>query len=266
MVVPGTWSEEKFQSMVSRNRSRHRSYCFTLNNHTFEEMSYMLDNISAKYWCFGFEVGEQGTPHMQGYIQFHNPKEFSVVKALIPRAHIEPARGTPASNIDYCSKDGEFYEFGDRPTEGGSPPKKTWEELQKVMLNPKDNITTYNHYRKVYDSIVQHDIQHRETETKFYVIRSEYDAITEVQEYFDDIPDLVVIEKLEDLADYPLDPKNILLLEDTCGSLSIRTINLFPRGKPITYRYGYEVRHVKPDRFIIESKNHRLFPLYKNIH
>lgn len=274
MVLPGEWDEERWQRETSsfgeykhrRNRQRHRSYCFTLNNPTFTELSYLLETIEAKYFCFGFEVGKKGTQHLQGYVQYHNPTEFTSAKHQISsRAHLEPAKGTPVQNRSYCSKDGDFYEFGDKPNDGGAPKKKTWEELQEVMANPKENISTYNHYEKVYKKIQQQDIQQRKTKTEYYSIKTIEDVISEVHQYFDTIPDLVVITKMEDLAKYPADPQNILLLEDTGAGPDVKELNLYPRGMPICYKYGYEQIHVKPHRFIIETQNRQLFPLYRNI-
>jgi len=49
-------------------------YCFTLNNYTDEEVFEIdtaVTNASSniKYVCYGFEEGEDGTPHLQGYIE-----------------------------------------------------------------------------------------------------------------------------------------------------------------------------------------------------
>jgi Putative viral replication protein len=47
-----------------------QKFCFTLNNYTEDEFKkigeYMLKN--AVYGIVGREIGELGTPHLQGYI------------------------------------------------------------------------------------------------------------------------------------------------------------------------------------------------------
>lgn len=267
MVVTGTWSDDKFTEMCdnSQHRKRHRSYCFTINNPSFKELVSMLNNIDAKYWCFGFETGSKtGTDHIQGYVQYNNPKDFSVAKSQISnRAHLEPARGTPIQNRTYCSKEGDFYEFGDIATPG--PKTKTWDEIELAMKDPKANIGTYAHYHKSYQMVIQDEIKNRKTDTKFYSITPVADVINEVHDYFGQIDDLVIIFSMEDLAKYPPDPKYVLLLEDTGIAPNVRELNMYPRGMPITYKYGYEHRHIKPDVFIIETHNKGLFPLYKNI-
>ena len=95
-------------------------YCFTINNYTANEVA-QLEALGASndinYLIYGFEEGEQGTPHIQGYVILANRKRPTAVKELVgQRAHIEAARGSPSANRDYCSKDGSFQEFGEFPT------------------------------------------------------------------------------------------------------------------------------------------------------
>lgn len=67
------------------------------------------------YVCYGKEVGENGTPHLQGYIELCRAVTFPKVKAAMGgRVHLEPRRGTQAQAIEYCMKDGKFFEFGEK--------------------------------------------------------------------------------------------------------------------------------------------------------
>lgn len=98
-------------------------WCFTLNNYTEDEevrlKSLMLDPTKkVRYLVLGKEVGDSGTPHIQGYIAFQQRRKFDVVKKLLPaRVHLEPTRGTPEQAANYCKKDGSFWERGALPTE-----------------------------------------------------------------------------------------------------------------------------------------------------
>lgn len=96
---------------------RSRAWTFTINNDTIDDLIDLID-LDYSYLIFGFEIGANGTHHIQGYLYFDNAISFSSIKNQLGRAHIEKSRGTPQQNIDYCSKDGDFYEFGTRPNQG----------------------------------------------------------------------------------------------------------------------------------------------------
>lgn len=98
--------------------SRNRSWCFTLNNYEDAALS-ALAELECRYIVYGKEVGEEGTPHLQGFVMFPNPIGFNSVKAKLPQGcHIEAAKGTPKQAADYCKKDGDFTERGDPPAQG----------------------------------------------------------------------------------------------------------------------------------------------------
>ena len=67
------------------------------------------------YIVCGREVGDSGTPHLQGYIYYKNAVRLSTMKEVHPTAHWEPQRGTPQQASDYCKKEGDFYECGNIP-------------------------------------------------------------------------------------------------------------------------------------------------------
>ncbi|UPW41889.1 replication associated protein [Dipodfec virus RodF1_112] len=96
-----------------------RSYCFTINNYTEEDIQ-RLDNIQCKYIVYGKEVAPStGTRHLQGYIQFRNMRSFNALKNdLGNHVHLERAMGSPQQNIEYCTKDGDWKERGERPKQG----------------------------------------------------------------------------------------------------------------------------------------------------
>lgn len=100
--------------------SKNRNWCFTLNNYTEVEVE-SIKKLEEKctYLVFGYEVGENGTPHLQGYIEFANARALGGVKKLIgSRAHLEPRMGTSKQASDYCKKDEKFFECGELSNPG----------------------------------------------------------------------------------------------------------------------------------------------------
>lgn len=88
-----------------------RNWCFTLNNYSAEEHE-AVKALVCRYIVVGEEEGEEGTKHLQGYIELEKVCRLSACKKLIKRAHWETRKGTPAQASDYCKKDGKFYEKG----------------------------------------------------------------------------------------------------------------------------------------------------------
>lgn len=112
----------------NNNNTRHRSWCFTLNNYTDIEYN-SLKNLECKYLIIGKEKGEQGTLHLQGYVQFANARPLSVLKTLNQRAHWEVAKGSALQNKQYCSKENDFFEKGKIPEQGAR------KDIQQVYAN-----------------------------------------------------------------------------------------------------------------------------------
>lgn len=118
---------------LSSKNPRSRGWCFTLNNYTDEHLS-NVDSVECQYIIYGREVGESGTPHLQGYIHFPNARFLSSLRKLIPGAHLTPANGSPEQNIAYCSKEGNVTERGTRPL--GAVGKKV-STKEKIENDPR---------------------------------------------------------------------------------------------------------------------------------
>lgn len=110
-------------------RVRVRNWCFTLNNYTPEEIAEIDKFFTAKpdhYCVYGKEVGDSGTPHLQGYIHLPGAFGASHIKKIVPRAHVEACKGNTAQNIAYCSKGGDVTTYG-------IPPKTQKQAQQDVQ-------------------------------------------------------------------------------------------------------------------------------------
>ncbi|AXQ66479.1 MAG: putative viral replication protein [Persevirus pargotis] len=97
-------------------------WVFTINNYTDDDLQRLagygrdLASVDLSYLVYGREVGDSGTPHLQGYCIFVRKLRLRPVRELIgERGHFEVSRGTPAEASTYCKKGGDFFEFGDAP-------------------------------------------------------------------------------------------------------------------------------------------------------
>jgi len=91
-----------------------------LNNYNSKDEEHIQTVIKtcARYIVYGREIAPTtGTPHLQGYVYFHNARQHKSVSRLLPRAVVAPSKGSPTQNYTYCTKDGDFFEAGDIPME-----------------------------------------------------------------------------------------------------------------------------------------------------
>nr|QJI53612.1 MAG: replication associated protein [Circoviridae sp.] len=99
--------------MASINAQK-KQWAFTI----FEPYDYdgVLERLRAT--CSYAIVGKEECPstgrkHLQGYACFSVRRRFNGVRDVLScPAHIEPARGKPDQNYDYCSKGGDFTVIG----------------------------------------------------------------------------------------------------------------------------------------------------------
>ena len=122
-----------------------KNWCFTINNYKDFPKELPSGPPPVRYLCFGKEVSSTGTPHLQGYISFVNavyrPSRFL---QQYGNGHFERARGTADENAEYCSKEGDFTEFGERPQSrtaqghhgkrGGEIEQERWEESVSLRV------------------------------------------------------------------------------------------------------------------------------------
>lgn len=157
-----------YLNFIMSIQQRSRGWCYTINNYT-EDDKLRLNNIDCRYQINGYEIGEQGTHHIQGYIYFQLKKSFNQVKKLLGNnAHIEKQRGNFNQAIDYCKKDGKFEERGkipETPSEkGGETNKKRYTDARKAAEEgrlediPDDLYTRHmNSYIRMRDMSIKHD-------------------------------------------------------------------------------------------------------------
>lgn len=109
-------------------------WCFTLNNWTEDEKNLIRNSDWIKYGIIGEEVGEEGTPHLQGYIELKTKRTLGSMKRHFgERIHWEIRRGNQAQATDYCKKDGNFIEWGEPKRQGHR------NDLDKIRVMASDN-------------------------------------------------------------------------------------------------------------------------------
>lgn len=98
--------------------SRVRNWCFV----SFVNLEWeALIGDEILYICFGKEIcPDTKRLHWQGYAEFSKQNTKKRVKELFGsnEIHVDPRRGTQKQAIDYCKKDGDFYEFGELKKQG----------------------------------------------------------------------------------------------------------------------------------------------------
>lgn len=210
------------------------AWCFTINNYEDADIDNIL-NLTFKYMCFGFEVGMNDTPHIQGYIYFKNGRYRSGLSTEIPRAYLAVANGSPMQNRKYCSKEGDFYEFGSLP--GESQGKMSMQAFAEVYDDPSKNLHCYNMYRKSYEHYLEriHSLDHERlltlvSETEMFNLLKEVD------------PSTVIVDDYENWKG-----EDVLVLPAYSAFPIERWLNaLVPRTKR-----GYEIIKIDPKQIIV---------------
>lgn len=107
----GSSGSNKIQEKGNTRLSPAKRWCFTLNNYSDSDyndiLAICLDGSIVSKYIVGKEVGESGTPHLQGFVYFvkkHRPKEIFKNEKI----HWEKSKGSDDDNADYCSKDGNY--------------------------------------------------------------------------------------------------------------------------------------------------------------
>lgn len=107
-----------------------KNWCFTENNY---ENTEWIDNLECQYKVYGKEVGESGTPHLQGFIIMNKRSRLSAMKKINAQCHWEPAKGSAIQAADYCKKDGDYKEEGNLPMskkEQGDAEQERWKNIR----------------------------------------------------------------------------------------------------------------------------------------
>ncbi len=116
-----------------------KRWCFVLNNYTEDEINSLVPKFReyCKKYIVAKEVGEQGTPHLQGFFEFHTKRRPIGVFNNI-RLHFDKARACDLDQVIYCSKEGSVIEkYGlpniPRPLKVINPDRPFQQEILKIV-------------------------------------------------------------------------------------------------------------------------------------
>ncbi len=98
-------NSSKGKSGNTRQISPAKHWFLTHNNYTKEDIDLLCSNSSIKKYCFQEEVGDSGTPHLQGHFEFiRKIRPVGFFKGTpLEKAHWEKTKNRMAA-INYCSK------------------------------------------------------------------------------------------------------------------------------------------------------------------
>lgn len=120
------------------------SWIFVINNYSDSDVKACL-NVICKRFIAGYEVGEAGTRHIQGAIQFNRAVRMKAcVKALGGRAHVEMMRGR-WDQQDYCLKEGEIIRMVAGPDDKSGQRTDLEKFREAIKAGAKDIELLENH-------------------------------------------------------------------------------------------------------------------------
>lgn len=123
---------------VPEKLKRYRTWCGTGNNYTEESYQALLA-LDCKHLVVGKEVGASGTPHLQFCITFTSAISFATCKDRIPGCHLSRALMVPQA-IEYCKKEGNFFERGDPPIDAIAKGKMEKERWSNALANAQSGM------------------------------------------------------------------------------------------------------------------------------
>lgn len=115
----GTASITMATSVPKELRYKARSIVFTIYDLSVTDRLRAYAQTECKYMRFGHEVcPTTNRPHLQGWLQWTNPRMVGEFWQQFGHPHVQPRRGTVEHNQLYTSKEKDFEEFGTPPSQG----------------------------------------------------------------------------------------------------------------------------------------------------
>ena len=120
-------------AMAAEGKLTSKSWEITINNYTEEDINWVMD-LDVSSCCISKEVGEEGTPHLQGRITFKRAYRLAQLKKLHPKAHWD---------ITKCGSDTNYFKkLGSEKLREVTKAKRQRTDIQEIRdeLIAGDNI------------------------------------------------------------------------------------------------------------------------------
>lgn len=128
---------------------KRKQHFFTWNNHTEDDLGGLLEYLNKNALKFRIqeETGENGTPHLQGCIQFDKEIRSTVWDAK-SKGHYEKIKGSWEDAVKYCSKNetrtGREWSKGLPKPLKLITPSKPWQiEILEIIKTEPDDRTVH---------------------------------------------------------------------------------------------------------------------------
>lgn len=140
-----------------------KNYCFTLNNPRAD----IQLHDAVGYMVYQHEIGENGTLHYQGYLEFKERTRITGIKKLgypYNEMHLEVRKGTQAQAIAYCIKD-DTRVPDTKPIYAGTPTQtgkaRTYSAMVAAIARDEDvtnddtHLEEYIKHKRAVDEVIR---------------------------------------------------------------------------------------------------------------
>lgn len=160
-------------------------YCFTLNNYTPDNELALQGSIGQcgiSYMSYGREVGAQGTPHLQGYLQSNQKNKSRFHDKL--GIYVMPQQRSAIQARDYTMKDNDYWQAGSfdeniKGTKEKNQGQRSDHDTVKDMIDTgksyEDIIDTNFGYAAKYSRFIKERIQERDCTKQAGILRTQYE-------------------------------------------------------------------------------------------
>lgn len=134
---------------------RGRRWCFT---YYMDDPERLPDrHATMDYMVYGWETcPTTKRPHLQGYVEWDQTRTMAHCQKVLPCSW-RLCNGDQASNIKYCTKEGDFIEFGEKKNQGarsdlaalraavdvGTPELQLWQDHFSTMTRYHKGVNIY---------------------------------------------------------------------------------------------------------------------------